>query len=60
MHQCKVSIPQKCVKVAIPPVITGCYISTLDNHLLSITALCLTASSYQMILLYLPKEDSIA
>ena len=51
-------IAQKCVQVAIFPLILGCYTSTLGHHPLSNTLLCLTASSYKMVLLHASQEYS--
>jgi len=51
---------QRCVQVAILPLILGSYFSTLDYHLLSNMLLCLTASSYKMRLLHLSQKDSTA
>jgi hypothetical protein len=39
------------------PLNLGCYFSTIHHHLLSNMLLCLTASSYKMLLLHISQED---
>lgn len=56
----KTSIAQKCVKVAILPLILDFYCSKIDHFPVSNTLLCLTESAYKIILLHLSKEDSTA
>jgi hypothetical protein len=45
---------------ATRPTIAECYCSKLRHHLLSSTLLCLTSSSYKMILSQVSEEDSTA
>jgi hypothetical protein len=49
MNQLKASIAQRCVQVAVLPLILDCYFSTLYHQPLSNKLLCLTASSYKVI-----------
>lgn len=53
VNQRQASIAQRCVQVAIIPLIFQCYFSTIFHHPLSNTLLCLTASSYKMIPIHL-------
>jgi hypothetical protein len=54
----KSPIAQRCVQDATLPLIYGCCCSTQGHHPFSNMLLCLTASSYKMILLHLSQEDS--
>jgi hypothetical protein len=60
MNQVKASISQRCVQVAVLPLILGCFFSTLDHRPLSNTLLYPTYFSYKVILLHLSQEDFTA
>jgi len=60
LNESKASIAQRCVQAAVLPLILGCFFSTLYHRPLSSTLLCLTSSSYQVILLHLSQEDFTA
>ena len=60
MNQWTASFAQKCVQVAILPLIVAFYFSTITHYPLSNKLLRPTASSYKMIILHLFQEYSTA